>query len=278
MPNRDEPTRREFLRRAAVGTAALAGSPVLASASQESPYGPFKMGIQSYSLRGYRPLAEALEQTRRLGLRYWESWNVHLPATTDATQVNEAKSKLRAAGVQVLAYGVVGFGADAAKNRQLFEFAKLMGIQTLSADPTPEAFNQLDKLVEEFGINIAIHNHGPRSRYDKLESVTEAIKGRQRRIGACVDTGHFLRSRVDPAKAIETIGDRVYGCHLKDVKDAQTFTVLGKGDLDLVGVLRALKKLKYNQVLALEYEEHPENPIAEIEECLAAVRAAVQKI
>jgi sugar phosphate isomerase/epimerase len=54
--------------------------------------------------------------------------------------------------------------------------------------------------------------------------------------------------------------------------------VLGKGDLDLVGCLKALKKLKYDHLLALEYEEHPEDPIDEIQACLAAVRDAVKKV
>jgi sugar phosphate isomerase/epimerase len=98
------------------------------------------------------------------------------------------------------------------------------------------------------------------------------------RIGACADLGHFLRSKEESVKVIETLGDRVHGVHLKDVKDAKTFTILGKGDMDLPGVLRALRKINYREVLALEYEENPENPIGDIEQCLAAVRTALQTL
>jgi sugar phosphate isomerase/epimerase len=265
--------RRDLLRRAAAGAAFLTGSQH--AAAQESPYGPFKMGIQSYSLRGYRPLERALKQTQALKIGYWEAWDGHIPQTADAADV---KMQLRAADVRLLAYGVVGFGADAAANRRLFEFARRMEIPVISADPAPEALAQLNDLVREFDLRIAIHNHGPRSRYDRLEDVTRALEGRDRRIGACVDTGHYLRSRVDPVKAIETLGDRVYGVHLKDVKDATRFTILGEGDLDLLGVLRALKARNYREVLALEYEEHPEDPMAEIEQCLAAVRKAADQL
>lgn len=288
MTTRYRLSRRELLR----GSAGLALAPLAGRAAEaapkslrhflpaqaDGPYAPFRMGIQSYSLRGF-DLQLALEQTQRLGLRYWESWDgvKHLPQTEDPARLAALKEQFRKAGVEVLAYGVLGFGADAARNRRAFEFARAMGIRTLSSDPEPAAFEQLEGLVDEFGINIAIHNHGPRSRYDQLEDVTNALKGRHRRIGACVDTGHFLRSRVDPVKAIEAIGERVYGVHLKDVKNATAFTVLGEGDLDLVGCLKALRKLRYGHILALEYEENPQNPTADLERCLAAVRAALPR-
>ena len=270
-------TRRELLRRSA--SAGLAAAPLIASMAEakKSPYGPFKMGVQSYSLRGYG-LDQALEQTRNLGLRYWEAYSAHVPLTADPSQVSELLRKLDAAGVRLLAHGVTAFGTNREENRRAFEGAKALGVRSISADPAPESFDHLDELVEEFKINIAIHNHGPGSRYDKLQQVLDAVKGHHKRIGACVDTGHFLRSREDPVRVIETLGARVHGVHLKDVKNATEFTVLGKGDLDTVGVLRALKKLKFNGVLALEYEENPQNPIADIRESLAEVQAAVAKL
>ncbi len=269
--------RRDVLRHGAGAVLAplLAGA---AAAREASPYGPFKMGIQSYSLRGYKALDEALAQTQKLGLHYWESWNGHIPPTTSFQEAAALREKLRAAHVRVLAYGVVGFGGDAAANRRHFEAAEVLGIRTLSADPEPRAFDQLEDLVEEFQINIAIHNHGPGSRWDKIQQVVDAVKGRHKRIGACVDTGHFLRSSENPVRAVEALGDRVFGCHLKDVKGTNTFTILGQGDLDLVGVLKALRAIRYDEVLALEYEENPMDPIADIQACLAAVRAAAQKL
>jgi sugar phosphate isomerase/epimerase len=279
MFERNRMTRRDLLRTAALG-AGVAAVPALgrAASAADSEYGPFKMGLQSYSLRGYQPIDAALAQTKVLGLHYWEAYAAHVPLTTDPAQVKEILDKLKAADVKVLAHGVTRFTSDAAANRKVFEAAKALGIQTISADPDPNSFDSLDMLVQEFKINIGIHNHGPGHRYDKLQQVVDALKDRHPRVGACADLGHFLRSGEESVQVIETLGKRVHGVHLKDVKNKTQFTILGKGDMDLVGVLRALKKLKYNQVLALEYEENPSNPIAEIQECLAAVRSAVQKI
>jgi len=269
--------RRALLRTAGAGLASL---PIAMSAREAlayKPYGPFKMGIQSYSLRHF-PLERALELTNKLGLRFWESYNAHIPLTTDPSKVAATQALLKQHKVKLGAYGVVRFTKDKAASRPIFEGAKALGIAVISADPDPDSFDSLDELVQEFGIAIGIHNHGPGHRYDKLIDVTRAVQGRHPLIGACVDTGHFLRSKVDPVEVIVDLGPRVFGCHLKDVKDATHFTVLGKGDLNLVGVLKELKKLKFKQVLALEYEENPADPIADIEACLLATREAVTKI
>ena len=250
-------------------------------AAPAEPYGPFKMGLQSYSLRGYtangKPdLDKALKVTRGLGLHYWESYSGMIPP--DPKTADAQRKRAADAGVAVIGYGVVPLKKDAAANRNFFEFARAMGIAYLSADPDPDAFDTLDKLVEEYGVAVGIHNHGPGHRWALIDTIASAIKDHHPKVGCCVDTGHFLRSKEDPVRAVEVFGKRVYGVHLKDVKDATTFTVMGKGDLRTEALLKALAGLRYDHALALEYEEHPEDPAAEIEECLAAVRAAVAQI
>ncbi|HTI49321.1 MAG TPA: sugar phosphate isomerase/epimerase, partial [Planctomycetaceae bacterium] len=133
-------------------------------------------------------------------------------------------------------------------------------------------------LVDEYQINIAIHNHGPKSRWNKIDDVVNAINNHHPRIGACVDTGHYLRSSENPVEAIERLKGRVFGVHLKDVKSSNFFTILGDGDLDVVGCLRALKAQKYQHSLALEYEENPQNPVPDIEICLKNLHAAMEQL
>lgn len=279
-------TRRDFL--ASTGglglsliTAASVLSPAakaLAEQPSSSPYGPFKMGIQSYSLRGYKTAAEALAKTKELGLHYWESFRSHVPITSDPSMIKQMLAQLAASDVKVAGYGVLRFTDNLEENRGYFEFAKAMGIEYLSADPDPGSFDALDKLVEQYDIAVGIHNHGPGHRYATIESIEKAIKDHHPKIGVCNDTGHFLRSGIDPVHAVEVFGKRTYGVHLKDVKGTDTFTILGGGDLRTVDLLRALKKINYSYCLALEYEEHPEDPMAEIQQCLAATQAAVAKI
>jgi sugar phosphate isomerase/epimerase len=277
--------RRDFLRTTAVGTAGLllAGPSFAADAD---PYAGFKMGIQSYSLRGFK-VGEAMKHSQTLGLKYWESYPDHVPMSVVPKHIAEQKKILADGGITLMSYGVVAFDANESKSREIFEFAKGMGLKALSADPAKDkaTFDLLDKLVEEYGVAIAIHNHGPGHRYDKIADVWEMIKDRHPKVGACVDTGHYLRSDESPVAAIEKFGKKVFSVHLKDVKNIDNngkkekkFTIIGEGDLDIVGCMKALKEHKYNSILAIEYEENPENPLSDLEVGLEHVRAAAAKL
>lgn len=274
--------RRDFLRAGSLGAAALCLSGATGSLfaqDKADPYHGFKMGIQSYTLRGF-PVEKALETSAKLGLKYWESFSGHIPVTTVPGTIAAQKKMLADHGIKMMAYGVVSFDGKETAARQYFDYAKAMGIETLSANPNKDkaTFDLLDKLVEEYGVNIAIHNHGPGALYDKIDDVVKMVKDRNPRIGACVDTGHYLRSKESPVEAIEKLKGRVYGVHLKDVKDAKVFKIAGEGDLDILGCLKALKAQDYKHVLALEYEENPSNPVADLEACLKNVRAAFEKL
>lgn len=285
--------RRRFLQSTGAGLAAataahvLGRSPLLAADGAKDPYAGLKMGIQSYSLRGYEDPKVALEHTKAFGLKYWEAYPAHVPINSVPKTIEGQKAMLKEAGVELTAYGVLSFDANETTARQYFDFAKAMGIVSLSANPKKEkaTFDLLDKLVAEYDVAIAIHNHGPGALYDKIADVETWVKDRHPKVGACVDTGHYLRSDEDPVEAIERLGKRVYGVHLKDVKTfdnggkrEKKFTVAGQGDLNVLGCLKALKKLDYRYVLAIEYEENPQNPLADIDACLKHVREEAAKV
>jgi sugar phosphate isomerase/epimerase len=281
-------TRRDILAAGlatvgAISTGATALARGAGLAAREGDYGPFKMGLQSYSLRGFTKdgkadLGKALAVTKELGVHYWESYTAHVQVTTDPASIRAIKEETEAAGVQVIGYGVVHLGKDESENRKIFDFARAMRVGYLSVDPDPESFDVLDKLVDEYNIPIGIHNHGPGHRFAKIDTIARAIKDHSPKIGCCIDTGHFLRSREDPVRAAEVFAGRVYGVHLKDVKNAETFTLLGQGDLRTVDLLKTLAAGKYSHCLAIEYEENPENPFDDIKACLSEAKKAIAAI
>ncbi|HWB10599.1 MAG TPA: sugar phosphate isomerase/epimerase [Pirellulales bacterium] len=243
--------------------------------------GGFMLGIQSYSLRDF-PVDKALDDIQELGLHTVEFFEKHLSLGSSQEQIDQMKEKLAKHEIKLLAHGVNGFGKDTAANRRVFEFAKKAGIRNISADPSPDAFDSLDKLVEEYDIRIAIHNHGPGARYDKVDDVLKAIQGHHKLIGACADLGHYIRSGEDPVKVIRLLEGRLYGVHLKDFdqpKGDAKGVILGKGRLDVLEVFKALKKVEFpaDGALSIEYEEHPENPMPDLRECVAVAREAEKK-
>jgi inosose dehydratase len=241
------------------------------------------LGLQSYTLREF-PVEKAIDLAKELGFAHVEFTRIHASADTPPAKIEAIKRKMADLGLRVSAQGVNSLTKDHAANRRVFELAKRLGNRNISADPTEDSFDSLDKLVAEYDIRVAIHNHGPGpgSRYDKIADVLKAIKGHDPRIGACADLGHYIRSAEDPVKAIHLFGNRLYGIHLKDFaeqkKDAKG-VILGRGHLDVVGVYKALKQVNFpaDGALSLEYEENPKNPLADVKECIAVAREAAAK-
>jgi hypothetical protein len=271
--------RTRLSRRSFVAASALAAASLPGRGRAAADGGELNLGIQMYSLRGY-PVDEALGHVKDLGLKVIEFYPGMFPVTDDQAAIDAMKDKVSALGLTMSAYGVNRFTKDAAANRKLFAFAKAAGIPILGADPDPDSFASLDDLVKEFDIRIAIHNHGPTHRYNKVIDVLDAIEKHDRRIGACADLGHYLRSGEQPTEVIRLLAGRLYGIHLKDFAEMQDKTkgvILGQGHIDVPAVFAALEQAKFpaDGALSIEYEENPTNPLAEIRACIEAARAAL---
>jgi inosose dehydratase len=287
--------RRQFLR-AGAGTLAAVGAgmaaPLLSAQDAKKgkkaerevplgPYAPFKMSVQSYSLRKF-DFEKMVQTLYDLELHFVELYPAHMGSELGEFDFKSHMRFMRQRSIRPIAYGVVDFTKDVDKNRALFEFAKKLRLASISANPHPDSFQSLDKLVEEYAIPVAIHNHGPEDKlYRTPELIEKAIKDHHKLIGLCVDTGHFLRAGVNPLEVVKQFKDRVYGCHLKDVKTEggkSRFTVLGQGDLDTPALLKLLKDAGFKGGLSLEYEEEENDPVPSIKKCLETVREAVKKV
>jgi len=276
-------SRRNFL--VATCPAMFVGSRVLPAADNADDWGGFPIGIQTISLRKYS-LPEVMRHLQGMGVSYVEfSASSHLPATATDDQIATARQLASKAGLKITAQGVNQFSNDHAANKRVFDFARKLGIRTITANPQPnvETFTSLEKLVAEYDIRIAIHNHGPGTLYDKLDSVQQAIQGCDPRIGACVDCGHFMSSGEDPVHCISTLAHRVHGVHLKDHAEfgkKSENVVLGKGHLDVVAIFKALRQIRFppDGALSLEYEAQPDNPLDDLKSSLAATKEAIARL
>ncbi len=265
-------TRRAFLQRT-VGTLLTAATVGWTQQKEAKVKMDWKIGLQSYSLRTM-PFEKAVATVKQLGLTYLEAFPGHLPIE----RANEAKKVLEENGVKLIAYGVVYMGKDEGALRRVFDFAKMMGIEVLTADPSPDSFELLDKLVEEYGVYVAIHNHGPGSRYPGVESVVKAIQGHHERIGLCYDTGHGARAGDEIVEAVRKIGKRIYGVHLKDVNEQKRDVTIGTGILDIRGFVKALKDVGFKGSFMIEYELEPQDPVPGIQKSLEFVKKVIAEV
>ncbi len=251
---------------------------------------PWKLGTQTYTFRLYS-LFEAIDKAKQLGLHYIEAYpgqtlspdqpDVKVGVDMSPEIMDQVKRKLAESNVTLVNFGVVIPKNDEADCRKLFEFARLMGIQTITAEPEPAAMDLLDKLTQEYDINIAIHNHPKPSRYWNPDTVLEACEGRNPRIGACADTGHWLRSGLDPIECLKKLEGRIISSHFKDLNKAEPSAhdvPWGTGVGNVEGVLKELARQKFEGVFSVEYEHDWDKSMPDIDAGLKYFRKTAEKL
>jgi inosose dehydratase len=280
--------RRRFLRAGAVAVGSLSLPNFLrAEEKKEDAFGGFKLGAQSYTFREF-DLEPALKRMKDLDLHYAELYQKHAPLNSSPAQIAALLKLCAAYDVTPLAFGVQRFSKNTDTNRKSFEFGKVLGIKMFSADPDPDSFDSLDKLCEEYKIAVGIHPHGPQGkkehRWYSAQVILNAVKDHNPLIGTCLDTGHLIRAaqlgdKLDPAEQIRLMGPRNFGMHLKDHdNERHTDVVFGKGVLDVPGVLKALRDVKFTGLISIEYEAHPKDPVQDVQACVQVFKESVKKI
>jgi sugar phosphate isomerase/epimerase len=272
---------------AALAPALYAGNP-----PRRGDFGDFIVGVQSYSFRNFN-LEQALQRIQDLGLRYVELYNAHVPLTSTPEQIRAVLALCRRHHITPVAFGVEGFTNDHDANRRKFEFARALGVRGLSADPSADSFDSLDRLVHEYNINIGIHPHGPVGgnrlhQWYSAEVIMNAVRGHHPWIGSCLDTGHLIRSaqppfnrQLDPAAQVRAMNARNFGMHLKDHNNQTRRDVpFGQqgGVLDVPAVLRALREVRFQGWISIEYEANPDNPSPDIRACLDVLRNGIRQL
>jgi len=204
---------------------------------------------------------ETVDRAAGLGVKYLEIYPGQLlkPGSKERIGRNmfdetvaEVKKKLAdAGGLKLVAYGVDSIPADEAGARKAFEWAKKMGLEVLVTETTPNDVH--DKLANEFGIKVALHNH-PRTW--PPDAVLKACKGRSKLIGSCADTGHWMRARLVPVEAMKKLEGRVLHSHFKDLNEfGEGHDVAwGTGKGDPKAMMAELKRQGFKGYLSIEFE------------------------
>ena len=275
-------TRKDFIKTLGVtGAAAMLG--VRQSTAAPSPkvnsY-PFQMGLASYSFRKFS-LEETIAMAKQIGMEKIALKSMHLPLEASPAEIKAAAQKVRDAGLKLYGAGVIYMKTEAEVNNA-FEYAKTAGMDMIIGVPNHELLPLVDKKVKEYDIKLAIHNHGPGDDlYSSPNDVNEKIKGLDKRIGFCIDIGHVVRIKEDPAELIVKYKDRLYDLHFKDVNKAEadgTPVEVGRGVIDIPSVLKALLKINYSGSLGLEYEKDADNPLPGAAESVGYVKGVLKMI
>jgi len=239
------------------------------------------------------PLVEAVERTASLGVKYLEgfTWQplgkqhpgVQTNESMPAAAVKTMKKALADCGVKLLSCYMAQMPNNQDACRKKFDWGKELGLETFVAEPPLDAFDLLEKLCDEYQINVAIHNHPkPSSAYWNPETIVKVTKGRTKRIGACADTGHWCRSGLDPVACCKLLEGRLVSFHLKDVAEFGKVNAeevpWGKGKGSIEGVLREVHRQKAKVVFGIEYERGGYETRPEIAQSLAFMEKVAAKL
>jgi len=225
------------------------------------PRPSFQLGVASYSLARFSA-DEVIAALKRFEIHNVALYKTHCPWGGTAEQCRAAAQKFRDAGLTVTGSGVIELPRNEAAVRKAFENAHAAGLPTMVCKPALNALPLVEKFVKQYDIRLAVHNHGPEDKvYPSPLDAWKAVQPYDARIGLCIDVGHAARAGTDPVEAIRTCQARLYDVHLKDslaapqsLKDVPV--VVGRGHLDIKGMIAALIDVNYTHIVSFEYEKH----------------------
>ena len=277
-------SRRGFVLGGVAGAVALVAGPAQILADEiklrkeGDPWKGLKIGAATYTFNKLKT-DDAIKATVRVGLTYCSIKDFHLPFKSTTDERKAMVAKFKAAGVTPISVGVVTLKNDEAQLREMFQYARDIGVPVMVCAPDPAALPLCEKMVKEFDIKLAIHNHGPEdNKFPSPYDVMKAVEKMDERIGCCIDVGHAARAGADPAEAIEKIGPRVYDIHMKDLAriDRRSIAIeCGRGVLDIRGILAALLKIKFAGHVGFEHEKDAADVIPGLAECVGYVRGTL---
>ncbi|MGZ5254518.1 MAG: sugar phosphate isomerase/epimerase family protein [Flavitalea sp.] len=233
----------------------------------------WKLGVQMWTFNRFS-FTEALNKADSAGIKFIEAYpgqplggdlKGNFDVDISADNRSKIKTLLAEKGIRLMAFGVVG-PENPADWRKLFEFAKDMGVQYITAEPKREHWDTVNTMAGEYSVMVAIHDHPKPSPYDHPDSVLNAINGRIN-LGACADVGHWTRNGLDAVQCLKTLEGRILGLHLKDIASPTVEAgdvILGTGVVKLPEVFAELKRQQFKGMFSIEHEVNWENNVPDV--------------
>ncbi len=279
-------SRRKFIRSCGIGVAASSCAGLMSSFAAgtkrviREENERLKLGLASYTFKEFS-LDETISMTSKLGLKHIALKSFHLPLESTKDEIIAAAAKVRSAGLDLYGCSVVVLEKENDVN-QAFEYARNAGMRMIIGQPVSDLLESINRKLKEYNIQFAIHNHGPEDKNFPSPPVTlEKIKRLDPRLGLCIDIGHARRSGFDPADCIRQCAERLIDLHIKDLRTVQLVSdvcEVGRGKLDIPGVLRSLIDIKYSGFVSFEYEKDPQDPLAGLAESVGYIRGVLSVI
>lgn len=236
------------------------------------------LGIAGYTFL-HVPLDQGIAMMKRLAIDALSIKDFYLPLDSGADKIAQVTGAFTAAGIRIYGAGVIYMKTEADVDRA-FEYTRMLGVDLIIGAPNPELLGYVEGKVKKYKIRVAIHNHGPEDKlYPSPVDVYEHIKGLDDRMGLCLDIGHAARAGADIVKTVNDYAPRIFDLHIKDLavisKQAKPIE-LGRGVLDIPGLIKALRHIRYTGYCSIEHEMDMNDPMPGIAESAGFFRGVLK--
>jgi inosose dehydratase len=141
--------------------------------------------------------------------------------------------------------------------------------------PTPDelkrlaaVMNEIGKQTAAMGIQTAYHNHMHQlgETPEEVDTIVQAMNPKY--VKLLLDIAHYKQGGGEPEKAVKQYKDIIYALHLKDTmsprsdkpddKNAYKFVELGRGNVNVPAVMKALSDINFKGWGIVELDGVPE--------------------
>jgi sugar phosphate isomerase/epimerase len=248
----------------------------------------FFIGCQAWTWNNFT-VYEAIEKTAAAGGKVIEFFpgqalakeepGVKWDHNASSDTIEKVKAQLAKYKIKAVNYGVVGIPKDEEGARKIFAFAKTLGLRAVTTE-SDDAIDTIEKMVKEYDVMVAFHDHPKRPNQPSYRMwdpnyILSLVKDRDKRIGACADTGHWVRSGIKPVDALKILRGRIVSSHLKDLNEFSPRghdVPAGTGVSDVPAILEELRKQGFDGNISIEYEHNMANSMPEVAQSIGFLR------
>ena len=137
----------------------------------------------------------------------------NLDYNLSAGEIAKVRTRLEELRLRMPAYRLETMPAEESARRKIFGFVKELGADLLITPAETSSLAGLDKLANEFAINVSVI--APKAN-EAPDEVMAALAGRSQRMGLNVDTGAWMSAGVKLLEGLAPLKDRVLSVSLGD--------------------------------------------------------------
>lgn len=236
-----------------------------------------RIGVAGYTYNRFS-IDETLASLQKMGVHYLSIKDFWLPLSSTQEQIDAFKAKCASYDVDGYILGPIYMHSEAEVDRA-FAYTARYGLDMFIGVPDYDLLDYVIAKVKETGIRVAIHTHGPDgAAFPDIRTVVEKVGDPSLGVGCCMDLGHTIRMGYNVAKDIRKYSKWIYDIHIKDetaaCKSGWTFE-MGRGIIDFKPIVKALKAIKYDGVISLEFEKDSDAPDRGVAESIGYLRGII---